>query len=704
MLDDATKSLIQTSYSQYLTAQKLTARYGQKLMIAAIARTLGGVNLDSQGERQGAGHVCVVEAGTGTGKTVAYILGTIPIAQARKKKVVISTATIALQEQIVLKDLPEVARHSGLKFTYALAKGRGRYLCLSKLDRILSSDQDPMIPLYDELGVSAQENKLYGGMMDALTQNKWNGDRDNWPEEIEPNAWAKVTTDHRQCTGRRCSHVRHCAFFKARESLDDVDVIVANHDLVLADLALGGGAILSKPSDTFYVFDEGHHLPEKAVNHFACHTRLLATSRWLGQTEGQWANFLEPLAAASYIITIAIPIEPLLKHLRQKMEALQPLLAPFIGQMDRTAQVVRYRFIQGEIPTDIALAAQHLQLQFAELARLLEKITNEVNKMLEDDDSPIPQVDLEAVFPLLGSWWTRAESNAELWQSFANSTPNPKWPVARWITLIDNGETVDFELVSSPILASHTLTEHLWEKCAGAVVTSATLTALNSFDRYKLRSGVPDDSLFDRVPSPFDFAKAGVLSVPKAALDASAAQAHTQSLIDLLPQVLRQDQASLVLFSSRRQMLEVKDALRAPWQGLLLVQGDESKQTLLQKHRSRVDAGQGSVLFGLASFAEGLDLPGQYCEHVVIAKIPFSVPDDPVEAAMAEWIEAQGGNAFMQISVPDAAIKLVQACGRLLRTETDTGRITLLDRRIVTKRYGKAILDSLPPFTRELNA
>jgi ATP-dependent DNA helicase DinG len=144
--------------------------------------------------------------------------------------------------------------------------------------------------------------------------------------------------------------------------------------------------------------------------------------------------------------------------------------------------------------------------------------------------------------------------------------------------------------------------------------------------------------------------------------------------------------------------------LEEGWRDLILLQGNDSKQLLLQKHRERVDAKKGSVLFGLASFAEGVDLPGRYCEHVIIAKIPFAVPDDPVEAAMAEWIEAQGGNAFMQIAVPDAAIKLVQACGRLLRTEEDSGTVTVLDRRLVSKRYGKAILNSLPPFRLELNA
>ena len=132
------------------------------------------------------------------------------------------------------------------------------------------------------------------------------------------------------------------------------------------------------------------------------------------------------------------------------------------------------------------------------------------------------------------------------------------------------------------------------------------------------------------------------------------------------------------------------------------MQGSETKQMLIKKHKKRIDEGMGSVIFGLASFAEGVDLPGNYCSHVIIAKIPFAVPDDPIEAALAEWIEAQGGNAFMQVSVPDAAMRLVQACGRLLRTESDTGKVTIMDRRIVSKRYGKSLLDSLPPFRRSI--
>ena len=249
-------------------------------------------------------------------------------------------------------------------------------------------------------------------------------------------------------------------------------------------------------------------------------------------------------------------------------------------------------------------------------------------------------------------------------------------------------------------MAANTLNHYLWSRCFGAVVTSATLTALGSFDRFMMLAGTTADKQYAVVPSPFDFTKAGELVVPAMSCDPSDAKAHTQALIDLLPEILSSSEGSLVLFASRRQMEEVFTGLVSQWQQRIIMQGSYPKHEIMRLHRQAIDAGQGSVIFGLASFAEGVDLPGAYCTHVVIAKIPFAVPDQPVESALAEWVESRGGNPFMEITVPDAAIKLVQASGRLLRTETDKGRVTLLDRRVVSRRYGKAMLDSLPPFRR----
>lgn len=272
--------------------------------------------------------------------------------------------------------------------------------------------------------------------------------------------------------------------------------------------------------------------------------------------------------------------------------------------------------------------------------------------------------------------------------------------MARWLTQAEGG---DIEVNASPILAADTLRRSLWQQAYGALITSATLTALSSFDRLRQRAGLPSNTATLVVPSPFQHAEAGLLQVPDIQADPRDNAAHSAAIIQILPSLLAEARGSLVLFSSRRQMQEVFTGLDEAWRKRVLVQGDLSKQETLNRHKARVDSDEPSVLFGLASFAEGIDLPGRYCEHVVIARIPFAVPDDPVGAALAEWIEARGGNPFMEITVPDAALRLIQACGRLLRSEQDRGTITLLDRRIVTQRYGRVILDSLPPFRREIS-
>jgi len=190
--------------------------------------------------------------------------------------------------------------------------------------------------------------------------------------------------------------------------------------------------------------------------------------------------------------------------------------------------------------------------------------------------------------------------------------------------------------------------------------------------------------------------------VPRLNCDPSDNLRHTELIVAAIPKLLATTDAALMLFSSRRQMRDVLDGLDDEWRDRVLCQDDFQKSQLLKYHRKRVDDGEGSIIFGLASFAEGIDLPSKYCTHVLIAKLPFSVPNDPVEMTLADWVEEQGHNPFMKLAVPDAAFRLLQATGRLLRNEQDTGQITLFDERIVTRRYGKAILDSLPPYRREL--
>src|SRR5690606_15097141 len=323
------------------------------------------------------------------GKTIAYLLPAIAIAKAMGKKLVVSTATVALQEQIVNKDLPELHRHSGLSFNFALAKGRGRYLCLSKLDNLLSeyeSGLNPTRALYeDEMpGVTAQGIKLYQTMVDSLASNKWNGERDTWPQALEQSDWQIITTDHRQCTGRRCSNVSVCSFFKARDAIHNVDCIVTNHDLVLADLALGGGAILPDPEDTLYLSDELHHLPQKALSHFSYHSRALSTSKWLEQCNKSLGAMLGHISGAGNVDRFAEQLPAALVDCKQRLDQLYPQLDALVQTIAFEERQSNYRFPGGVVQPELLLPCVELQRSFSRLSELLSKMAEELNEAMED--------------------------------------------------------------------------------------------------------------------------------------------------------------------------------------------------------------------------------------------------------------------------------------------------------------------------------
>ena len=715
VLEDSQKKSIQKAYSTFLENKKLKARPGQKLMIAEIARALGAVTSDSEGRRTSDPSVTVIEAGTGTGKTVGYVLPAVVMANAKKKRLVISTATVTLQEQIISKDLPDIILKAGLKFSYTLAKGRGRYACLSKLDRLLQEEEATasLMDMFAYDGFSLEDDKsslaLYQKMLDEFAGSKWEGDRDSWPDALEDQQWRMITTDHAQCSGRRCGYFNQCPFYKARQDLEQADVVVTNHDLVLADLALGGGAILPDPKDTIYVFDEGHHLPDKAIDHFACHSRVKGTATWLEKANKHLQKVLSQNALPGSIGEMLEKVQPefdslvnALGHTREMLHS----IATFEPRTQITPQgdmqVATYRFPEGVVPEALKQQAEVLKAGFSKCNGILEKAASELNDAMDGDVPGIDRWQAEQLYPEIGAMQMRMEGHFQLWLSYTMADPEGEPPGARWLKWSEGPFGEELEVFSSPILSSMTLWQTLWNPGHASIVTSATLTALGNFNRFRMRSGVPAESNCIVVPSPFIHSQAANLVIPAMGSDPRNSEEHTEEIIEMVPELLKDVQGALVLFSSRRQMKDVHYGLSKAWQDKVLLQDDYSRQELLKKHRERIDKKDTSILFGLASLAEGIDLPGRYCEHVVIAKIPFSVPDDPVEAALAEWLEAQGRNPFMEITVPDAAVKLVQGCGRLLRTEQDTGQITLMDRRLVTARYGQMILDSLPPFARQI--
>lgn len=708
MLSEASKSRIQALYRQLLEARELTPRYGQRQMIAEIANTLGAIDADAEQDAP----ICVVEAGTGTGKTLAYLLAAIPIAQELGLKVVVATATVALQEQVMLKDIPELIQGSDLEFRFALAKGRGRYLCLAKLDMLLRDNDSlqAMADLYgEELDDPEQGDKeLYTQMLNAISAGDWQGDRDEWATPLSEADWRPVTVDNAQCSGARCSHFRNCCFYRARDSLTKADCIVTNHDLVLSDLALGGGIILPEPEDSIYIFDEAHHLPLKSNNHFANFARIKASIGWLERgdkmAEGlRKDDFIDAKQAA----TLTQISQQLRENLNQCWVLLEQVLAESAsddnsGNQDRYDNRLQHTFELGVVPEAVQESAGNLANLFSRLLSNWQLVLDELREVLDEPADDKKSAQAEQWYPLVGSSHKRAGANLELWLSYAHSDVEGRAPSARWISQFENDNTADIFLSSSPVLAAENLQEALWQSCAGAVLTSATLSALGSFDMLAMRAGLPAHTRYLSIPSPFNFAENARLVIPKMNCLPTDNRGHTEMLIRAIPKLLKEDSAALMLFSSRRQMLDVLEGLDSDWRERVLCQDDYQKAQLLKYHRQRVDQGKGSLIFGLASFAEGVDLPGKYCTHVLIAKIPFAVPNDPVEMTLSAWIEQQGRNAFMTLSVPDAAFRLVQASGRLLRNESDSGQITLFDERIINRRYGKQILDSLPPYSREI--
>ncbi|MFC3680140.1 ATP-dependent DNA helicase DinG [Bacterioplanoides pacificum] len=696
MLQKETKERIQALYRECIAELKLKPRYGQRVMIAEVAKTLAAVQEDDKGVRDNNQGIAVVEAGTGTGKTLAYLLGALPLAIEREKKLLISTATVALQEQILDKDLPNLKRTISLPFNFALAKGRGRYLCLLKLDKALQQLSGLLSTTVDlfEQTPEEQDKELYEAMLLAYGKGDWDGDRDRWPDEVENNQWSHLTATHRECSNRRCQHFDNCSFFKARKAMEDADIIVANHDLVLSDLSLGGGAVLPAPDKTIYVLDEGHHLADKALNHFRLEMAVRSTRKWLTQLEKGIEQFAAAAGIPHDMIAAFGQAPGQIRDIVQTISLVWPLVMEMLGEQDR----LRFEF--GQMPDNLRQLLVNIKEPLQPLVLCLDRLSEALQKSLD------PKADGDFSLDVAESWQApmgimhaRLEQLSEAVSWLAAEDKEGELPVARWLAKVPYGDDWDIRISASPISVAEQLRKNLWWRCYGAVLTSATLTALNSFNNLSFETGLPDWANYQRVPSPFNYPQLGELQTVNLNSDPKSEQ-FQQDVEQWLKDNVDSSQGTLVLFSSRAQLEATRDTFISDWYEHLLCQGFLPKAEIVRRHKQRIDDGQGNVIFGLASFAEGIDLPGDYVTHVVIVKIPFAVPDDPIQAATSEWLESRGRNPFMDLTLPAASVRLVQACGRLIRKEDDRGRVSILDKRLISHRYGKLLLDALPPLRR----
>ncbi|ANS85851.1 ATP-dependent DNA helicase DinG [Vibrio scophthalmi] len=678
---------IRKSY-QNLQAQldNFVPRRAQNYLVAEITKTLCG-------EYHKSNRMIVAEAGTGIGKSLAYLMATIPVAVQSNRKVVISTATVALQEQLIDKDLPLFRRITDREFSFQLAKGRQRYCCAEKLATACGADGGQLAMF--ESKPKKKDIELLERLHKAFQQGKWDGDRDSWPKTIDDELWLHIVSDKHSCNNSMPSH-RGCPFQKARSELDKADVIIANHSLVMADADLGGGVILPEPENTIYVFDEAHHLPHVARDHSSAAASLKGAATWLerlNQSVTKFANLADEKRVSRFR-----------NELQDSIQQLIPSLTQLSGRFDPTHFVDGlYRFEHGELPSWLEEESKQLKILSHKGAQATAKIADLIAERVKEGE--IAARLAEPALAELGFYIQRMDNLAQVWRLMAEPQREKGAPLARWLAVSPERES-DFVVNVSPLEVGWQLDQQIWSRCLGAVLVSATMRALNSFSFFCRQAGISekneDGTRFLALASPFDYQNQAELHIPKMKYEPQASE-FTEYLIDILPNLIEDKQANLVLFSSYWQMNQVAQALESlfikkGW--ALQVQGKESRTEILNKHKTLVQCQKTSILFGTGSFSEGLDLPGELLENLIITKIPFGVPTSPVEQAHAEYIEQKGGNPFMQITVPDASKKLIQSVGRLIRKERDCGKVIILDRRIVTKRYGQSLLDSLPPFKR----
>jgi len=677
-------------------------RPGQEAMARQIAHSLSDVDLGEHAQPRRA--IAVIQAGTGVGKSAAYASTMLALALAHKTRLVISTATVALQEQLMTKDLPALAAVMPVPFVFALAKGRGRYVCKFKLERLTggaTNDADdelfgpdddtppPVSAFKRQLGgddPQARRQRLYASLSAALAGERWDGDRDTLPEPPEPRDWASVAAERHTCTARHCPRYRDCSYYQARSRLAEAQVIVANHDLVLASV---GMKTLPELDNCLVVFDEGHHLPAVALNQFAS-VMDLSNLRWLDKLP----RALREISAKIHRVT-GQDVDTLAQQLRAGLNELARLL------MDRfsppaAGQDSLHRLPGGVVPTELQAPLGLIQGHAAGLSAELEALGAELKRLARED--PAQALPCSLMYARLGQLAPRLQGVAH---TSALLLAQGEPPLAKWFRADTSSGLVVLTAHACPIVPGDLLRQHLWRQVRAAVVTSASLTSCGSFDYFLQEAGLAGQAQVNTlaVQSPFDYARQGRLVVVDTVADPRDAAAYTRDLVaELLADLRQVAHGALALFTSRAQMRAALDALDATLLSRVLVQGQLSRSSLLAAHQARVEAGQPSVIFGLQSFGEGLDLPGALCETVFIAKLPFSPPADPVEEARAEWLRSLGRDPFTELVVPATGIRLLQWTGRAIRSEDDQATVICYDRRLLQQGYGRRMLQGLPPY------
>ncbi len=599
------------------------------------------------------GRHLAVEAGTGVGKSFAYLVPVILAALERKQRAVVSTCTISLQEQLMAKDIPFLRTHLGVDFNAVLVKGRGNYLCRRRLDRAIHGGPT----LFDR----GSEDWL-ARIRDWAAHEAREGALQELPFQPPPGVWDSVCAEPDNCRGPKCPEYRSCFFMAARRQVAVADLLVANHHLLFSDLGLRQGDAGFLPEYDTVVLDEAHTVEDVASDHFGLRLSYFAFEHllrrlYIPETGKGLLALVRDEAPRATVQSLWGGVLRLFDDLRDAAEF-------------RAGETQRRLLKPLEVETMVAGQMQKLS---AELKRIADE--------LEDED---------LIAELRQSSRRAGMLSAELEAFLRQSLDDHVY----WMEL--EGRRRQLVLHSAPVEVAPVLKAALFDSVPAVVMTSATLAVNGTLDYFLGRVGASGSEGIG-VGSPFDYARQMRVWIPDRMPDPSDADAYTPAASRAVVYFATHTRGSaFVLFTSSASMRKVAALVRGPLEraGLtVLVQGEGlSRHKMLEEFRK----GQGTVLFGLDSFWMGVDVRGEALSNVMIMRLPFAVPDQPVVRARLDRIQQRGGDPFREYSLPEAVIKFRQGVGRLIRTATDTGVIVVLDRRIADKWYGRWFLRALP--------
>lgn len=687
----------------YVVAEPIPLKERIRLDIEALAGTLesdGRLNqllpsyeertsqidmLKSVCEAFNGDHLCIAEAGTGVGKSLAYLLPVLQWCTLNDERVVVSTATINLQQQLLEKDIPLVRKILDSDLKVVLQKGRGNYVCLRRLadaleEQSLLEDEDEEIRAIGDWAVTSET-----------------GSRSDLSFYPSDSAWARVCSDADSCHGLHCRSRERCFVLKNRREAASAGILVVNHHLLFSDLAmrmsgLGFESTAVLPPFSKIIFDEAHNVEASATSFFSDRFSQFTIRKHLGRLYRK---------NRGRIFGITRSIRTLLPEIAsERIDAVPEVVQQIVDYaeiLDSQAQVLLDQnnslLLNGKHDNSQRLSSLLIE-PLSDLVGLLLKLVylfEEVLGFISEDESENEAV-IECRITL-----TRLRQVAETAERLQKFQEFPE--EIFWLERIKGfaGERY-VSFVITPLEIAPLMRESLFNQYPCLVFTSATLTVGASFEYWNSRVGLinPSLELYEHsFPSPFDYKRNVLLGIPRDAPTPTEEgyQAYSSELIKEVLQI--SEGRALVLFTSYSMLNDTFDAVQpslSDWGINIFKQGDDDRNRLLVRFREDT----ASVLFATHSFWEGVDTPGQSLQVLVLCRLPFKVPTDPILLARTEAIENRGGNPFLELSLPDAAIKLKQGFGRLMRRGSDWGVVLVLDSRIVKKAYGIHLLDSLP--------